>query len=98
MLRFRVLLALLVAVLVSSLHSASAAEKIKALIIDGQNNHKWQITTPILKAALESSGLFTVDVATTAPKSTEGFKPDFSKYGVVVSNYNGAEWPEETKK
>jgi type 1 glutamine amidotransferase len=99
MFRFRMLLVMIIAVLAASFNSASAAEtKIKALIIDGQNNHKWQVTTPILKAALESSGLFAVDVATTAPKSTEGFKPEFSKYGVVVSNYNGAEWPEETKK
>ena len=71
-------------------------DKIKALIIDGQNNHNWKVTTPVLKAALESSGMFTVDVATR--KSDEDFKPDFSKYGVVVSNYNGKEWPEPVMK
>jgi len=80
--------------------SAFAAEKIKALIIDGQNNHKWQQTTPILKAALESSGLFTVDVATSpaAKQDMSGFKPDFAKYGVIVSNYNGDDWSADTKK
>ncbi len=75
-------------------------EKIKALIIDGQNNHNWRVTTPILKAALESSGIFTVDVA-TAPAhkdKMDEFKPDFSKYGVIVSNYNGDEWSADTKK
>ena len=77
-----------------------AAEKIKALIIDGQNNHKWQKTTPILKAALESSGLFTVDVATSPATGQDmsGFKPDFAKYSVIVSNYNGDDWSADTKK
>jgi type 1 glutamine amidotransferase len=77
-----------------------AKPHIKALIIDGQNNHDWKKTTPILKAALESSGIFTVDVA-TAPghgQKMDDFKPDFAAYGVVVSNYNGDEWSEATKK
>ena len=75
----------------------AGGEKIKALIIDGQNNHDWKKTTPVLKAALESCGRFTVDVA-TAPQKMDDFKPDFGRYGVVVSNYNGAEWPEATRK
>ncbi|MBI1901936.1 MAG: ThuA domain-containing protein [Planctomycetia bacterium] len=79
---------------------AGAGEKLKALIIDGQNNHNWQATTPLLKQALEESGRFTVEVATTAPKGKDlsDFKPDFAKYAVVVSNYNGDLWPEETRK
>ena len=74
--------------------------KTKALIVDGQNNHTWQKTTPILKAALESSGLFTVDVATSPPQGQkmDAFRPEFARYGVVVSNYNGDEWPAATKK
>lgn len=93
------------AVLGSAIPSAGGAEalgtdKMKALIVDGQNNHAWQKTTPILKAALESSGRFTVDVATSPPRGQkmDGFRPEFSKYGVVLSNYNGDEWPEATKK
>ena len=75
-------------------------DKIKALIIDGQNNHAWKQTSPVLKAALESSGLFEVDIVTSPPggASLERFQPEFSKYGVVVSNYNGAEWPDVTKR
>jgi type 1 glutamine amidotransferase len=74
--------------------------KIKALIVDGQNNHNWRQTTPILKAALESSGLFTVDIVTTRPEgqSLDDFKPDFEKYKVIVSNFNGADWPIPTQK
>jgi len=42
--------------------SHSAPPKWKILIIDGQNNHKWAITTPIMKGYLEETGLFMVDV------------------------------------
>lgn len=41
------------------------AGKLKALIIDGQNNHDWKATTPILKSILEDSGRFTVDITTS---------------------------------
>ena len=78
---------------------AGAAEPtLEALIIDGQNNHNWKATTPLLKKHLEDSGLFTVDVATTpASGDLSGFRPKFSDYKVIVSNYNGAAWPEETR-
>jgi len=74
--------------------------KSKALIVEGQNNHRnWPDTTKMMKSYLEQTGLFTVDVATTAPKGTDpNFKPNFFDYQVVVSNYNGAEWPEPTKQ
>ena len=75
-----------------------AADKLKALIIDGQNNHRWQETTPVLKKILEDSGLFVVTVATAPPgPDMSGFHPDFAAYDVVVSNYNGLAWPDETK-
>jgi type 1 glutamine amidotransferase len=41
------------------------AGQIKALIIDGQNNHDWRATTPLIRKVLESCGRFTVDVATS---------------------------------
>jgi type 1 glutamine amidotransferase len=80
--------------------SASAAAPLKALIVDGQNNHGvWPKTTKMMKQYLEDTKLFEVDVATTAGKgSDENFKPDFAKYQVVISNYNGAAWPASTQK
>ena len=71
----------------------------RALIIDGQNNHAWQETTPVLKKLLEETGLFAVDVATTPPKGGDmsAFQPDFAPYQVVVSNYNGESWSKETQ-
>lgn len=80
-------------------NAAVAAPALKALIVDGQNNHPWQATTPVMKELLEAGGLFAADVATSPPKGKpmEAFKPDFARYDVIVSNYNGAEWPRETK-
>ena len=65
-----VLLSFSCAVLGSAIAPVPGAEtqiqpRLKVLIVDGQNNHGWQQTTPILKAALESAGLFSVDVATS---------------------------------
>jgi uncharacterized protein len=120
--------------IVAPLHAAAA--KIKVLIVDGQNNHAWATTTPLLKQILEDTGRFTVDVSTsppakprapvlpkaaTAEQKTEhekkskdfpaaeaafnrtsqsqwaAWRPAFSKYDVVVSNYNGETWPEEVR-
>ena len=79
--------------------SRKSKKILKALIVDGQNNHDWKGTTPVLKSLLEETGLFTVDVATSPAKkqSMDSFKPDFAKYDVIVSNYTGAEWPKETR-
>ncbi|NQT91860.1 MAG: ThuA domain-containing protein [Lentisphaerae bacterium] len=79
---------------------APAAEKIKVLLIDGQNNHKWQVTTPALKKMLEDTGRFAVEVATTPPRGAkqdawEKFSPNFAGYDVVLSNYTGAMWPKD---
>lgn len=81
---------------------AAPAPKLKVLIIDGQNNHKWEITTPVLKDALESSGAFEVTVSTAPAKGSKadawaGWKPDFAPYAAVVSNYNGEPWPEAVR-
>ncbi len=78
--------------------ASAQAAAMKALIVDGQNNHDWKGTTPLLKKYLEDTGLFEVDVATTPEKGDlSGFKPEFKKYKLVVSNYNGADWPKETQ-
>ncbi len=74
--------------------------KHRVLIVDGQNNHRnWPETTQIMRRQLEESGLFTVDVATTPPSGEPmgDFSPPFHQYDVVVSNYNGDPWPEETR-
>ena len=112
--------------------------KLRALIVDGQNNHGiWPKTTAMMKDYLEQTGMFEVDVARTKfvwqgphndgdpnlgeakrkqlleaypidgvyektdkPTVDPDFKPDFSKYDVVISNFGwmAAPWPDETQK
>jgi uncharacterized protein len=96
------LAAMSTAMLCGAASFAHAADKLPLLIIDGQNNHTWQAMTPPMKAELEKSGRFTVDVATTPPANSskddwQKFRPDFSKYAVVLSNYNGELWPDEVQ-
>ena len=115
------------------------APKLKVLLIDGQNNHDWVKTTPVIKKSLEKTGRFIVEVSTSPTKLPEkpnikkedkkdpvkfsawqdaikiwetkisaekvinekawkGWNPEFNKYDVIVSNYNGQSWPEEVKK
>lgn len=50
--------------------STQAADKLKVLIVDGQNNHDWKGTTPVLKWILEDCSRFTVDVSTTPPSAS----------------------------
>ncbi len=81
--------------------AAEAAEKpIKVLLIDGQNNHAWQQTTPAIKQILEGTGQFEVTVATSPPQGSDmsGFTPRFADYDVVLSNYNGDPWSESTRR
>jgi uncharacterized protein len=91
-------LLLLVSVLLT-LSSQLQAATMKALIVDGQNNHDYKTTTPHLKKLLEETGLFTVDVATSpaAKGDIKSFRPKFADYKVVISNYNGEPWSDETK-
>jgi uncharacterized protein len=94
----------LLSILLSSLVclGVASAEPLKVLLIDGQNNHNWKVTTPVLVHALESSHAFKVTVSTTPEKGAAkemwaSWQPKFSDYSVVVSNYNGEDWPESIK-
>ncbi len=40
---------LLFILVLSSMSSAGATEKLKLLIVDGQNNHAWAKTTPVMQ-------------------------------------------------
>lgn len=82
--------------------ASGAPDPIKTLIVDGQNNHNWKETTPVLARMMEKSGRFDVDVSTCPPAGADmsGYKPQFDRYAlVVVNNGNKADrWPGETEK
>ncbi len=46
---------------------ANDREKLSVLLIDGQNNHAWEQTSPVLKQILEDSGRFEVTISTSPP-------------------------------
>ncbi len=83
-----------------TLTGCGSHEKIKALIVTGQNNHYWQVSSQNLETILETTHLFDVDKAVSPPEGSDmyDFSPEFKKYQVVVMDYNGDPWPEETKK
>jgi type 1 glutamine amidotransferase len=102
---------LLFAVFALAVSANAADEKIRVLIVDGQNNHNWKDTSPFLEKQLEASGRFDVDISTSpnenAPQTEWGaWRPKFSDYDVVLSNFNNrktkdgklSEWPGEVQQ
>ena len=78
----------------SVIFCANARKPIQGVIITGQNNHNWPVSHQAIKMTLENSGLFSLDVA-VSPKQGEDmseFALDFSKYKLVVLDYNGDNW------
>ena len=85
------------------INSFLSAESIKVLLIDGQNNHNWKATTPVLKKALESSGRFSVTVSTSPARNGSKddwseWNPKFESFDVTLSNYNGQSWPDQLQE
>jgi uncharacterized protein len=80
----------------------ASGRPIRVLLIDGESAgtyHNWQLTTLILKQELEDTGLFDVTVATAphADGDFSNFKPEFSRYQVVVSDLDTPQWPAELR-
>ena len=81
-------------VIVAVLTPASfAADPIKALIVNGKNNHNWRETTKAVKATLEKTGRFEVDVSTSpsrggSDEDWKAWRPKFSDYQVVIGDFN----------
>jgi type 1 glutamine amidotransferase len=78
------------------------SDVLKVLILDGQNNHNWKETTPVLEKIFGSNERFSLEVSTSpgnkaAKEEWDKWRPEFQKYDVVVSNYNGQMWPGEVR-
>ena len=86
---------------------ANAADRpIRVMIIDGVGNHDWKMTTRLLRAILEPTGLFAVSVS-TSPATADApgwdvWRPDFKACDVVLQTYNdlggGPDWPDAVKR
>lgn len=72
----------------------------RALIITGQSAHDWKASSPVLKTILDETGMFSTDIAVTPEKGGDmsGFSPNFSRYNLVVLDYSGDSWSENTKQ
>lgn len=96
-------------VLITAARRSQARHSIPVLIVDGINNHDWRSLTRSLTTILESGGHFSVDVSTTPPAGAlsadwDAWRPDFSRYKAVVSNFNGGHlaagirWPRRVEQ
>ena len=89
--------------LITLLQTDFAFSEIKVLLLDGQNNHNWKATTPVIVEALERDNFCKVTVSTSPPKKSsqdewKTWKPNFQNYDVTLTNYNGEMWPEDVQK
>lgn len=78
-----------------------ANDPIRVMLLTGQSSiyHDWEKSSSIIASILREPGLFDVDVVTT-PRSGEpmdAFAPDWSRYDVVVLDYDGDSWPDPTQ-
>lgn len=82
----------------------SPEARIRVLIVDGINNHDWEAATRDVTTILNRTGRFTVSVSTSPqrgapPAAWDTWNPQFSRYDVVIDNFNGGErddgvrWP-----
>ena len=90
----------LTAVLCASLFFSCTPKPIQGVIITGQNNHNWPVSSEAIRMTLDNSGLFKTDIAVSpsAGEDMSSFSVDFSRYKFVVLDYNGDDWPETMQK
>jgi type 1 glutamine amidotransferase len=104
-----VLKVILCAVLVSfgagPAHARAPAAPIRVLIVDGFSNHDWRLTTHYIRAILDETRQFSVDVSTSPPDAASAgwdeWRPRFADYDVVIQNCNdiggGPSWPQPVR-
>jgi hypothetical protein len=72
------------------------------MIIGGQNNHNWQLSTPYMKELLDRKPQFQATICNAPGRDAsqadwDAWQPEFSAYDVVLLDYNGQMWPERVK-
>ncbi len=97
---WRALLFCFCTVFLGSAQGADRAKLIKAMVLTGQCNHGWPVSSAHSKDILEQTGLFKVDLVTSPSKGADmsAFAPRFSAYDVVVLDYYGDDWPKSVQQ
>jgi uncharacterized protein len=74
---------------------------IPVMILTGQSSqyHNWAVSSAAIARMLEVTGLFEVTIVTSPPRGADmsSFVPVFSRYDVVVMDYEGDDWPQTTR-
>jgi type 1 glutamine amidotransferase len=71
------------------------AAPVRTLILSGQNNHNWHVTTPYLRSLLAASGRFDVRVE----EEPSGMTADtLADYDLLVVDYQGPRWGAVTER
>jgi type 1 glutamine amidotransferase len=82
---------------------------IRVMILTGQSSqyHNWAVSSAMLAQQLDAArstgsgaGLFDITVVTSPPSGADmsSFAPAFAQYDVVALDYEGDEWPSQTRK
>ena len=71
-------------------------DRIKTLIITGQNNHDWKRSTYFCRGMLLETGKFSVDVAEDAPAALAD-RDRLENYDLLFLDYNGPDWGEPAR-
>ena len=82
--------------------SPSPGDPIRVLIVGGQNNHRWQLSTPYLHYLLNRQPHIEATIGNAPGKGAPGeewadWRPQFGRYHCVVLDYNGEMWPEDRR-
>jgi uncharacterized protein len=90
------ILYLLSAALIALMPSCRQKPQYKALIVTGQSEHNWKVSSEALKQILDETGLFSSEIITAPTKGEDmsAFNPVFSNYNLVILDYEGDDWPE----
>jgi type 1 glutamine amidotransferase len=69
----------------------------KTLIVTGQGTHNWMASSDAVKQILDQTGLFSTRmlIAPSKGEDMSGFNPKFSRYKLIVIDYEGDPWPEQ---
>jgi type 1 glutamine amidotransferase len=79
---------------------AFGKNKLEVLIVTGQSNHNWQLSSKAVHEIFNASDLFNATIVVSPEKGSDmsNFCPDFKKYDLVCLDYNGDYWPKKTQK
>jgi len=90
------------AMLTASRSHADSPGTISVMLLTGQSSiyHDWAKSSRVIRQILEEVPAFSVEVVTTPAEgeALTGFAPDWSRYQVVVLDYDGDAWPQSTQQ